>query len=152
MGIFRKKPVEVEAHIFTGASTSKGQIEKWMETGMWEEKEIHTRDFRTMEISTLEGKMIANPGDYIIKGVEGEFYPCKPEIFHATYEALDNSDRLSGEYFGKDIRCGDVIEYCGKDYTVHKVTTFGDDVEILLDDGTRIGVRATATIKVVKVG
>jgi hypothetical protein len=41
-----------------------------------------------IEIPTLEGVMRANYGDYIIKGVQGEFYPCKPDIFEATYEAL----------------------------------------------------------------
>lgn len=43
-----------------------------------------------IEIETLEGTMQASPGDYIIKGVQGEFYPCKPEIFEATYEAVDD--------------------------------------------------------------
>ncbi len=40
----------------------------------------------TLEISTLEGNMVASPGDWIIKGVAGEFYPCKPDIFEQTYE------------------------------------------------------------------
>lgn len=40
-------------------------------------------------IDTLEGKHIVTPGDWIIKGVSGEFYPCKPEIFAATYEAVE---------------------------------------------------------------
>lgn len=40
-------------------------------------------------IATLEGEMRADPGDWIIKGVHGEFYPCKPNIFDATYEAAD---------------------------------------------------------------
>jgi hypothetical protein len=39
-------------------------------------------------IATLEGDMTASPGDWIIKGVKGEFYPCKPDIFEATYEPL----------------------------------------------------------------
>ena len=39
-------------------------------------------------IYTLEGNMRVSPGDYIIKGVEGEFYPCKPDIFHKTYDIL----------------------------------------------------------------
>jgi hypothetical protein len=40
-------------------------------------------------IDTLEGKHVVSPGDYIIKGVNGEFYPCKPEIFEKTYEAVE---------------------------------------------------------------
>ena len=41
-------------------------------------------------IHTLEGDHRANPGDWIIKGVQGEFYPCKPDIFEETYEAVDD--------------------------------------------------------------
>ena len=40
----------------------------------------------TLAIHTLEGDMLANPGDWIIRGVQGEFYPCKPDIFDATYQ------------------------------------------------------------------
>src|ERR1019366_877115 len=40
----------------------------------------------TLAIATLEGEMLAKPGDWIIRGVQGEFYPCKPDIFEATYE------------------------------------------------------------------
>jgi hypothetical protein len=40
-------------------------------------------------IETLEGNMLANKGDYIIKGVKGEFYPCKPDIFEMSYESVD---------------------------------------------------------------
>ena len=42
-----------------------------------------------MQIKTLEGDMYVTEGDYIIKGVNGEFYPCKPDIFHKTYEAIE---------------------------------------------------------------
>lgn len=42
-----------------------------------------------MKIKTLDGDMQANKGDFIIKGVNGEFYPCKPDIFEKTYEAVE---------------------------------------------------------------
>lgn len=42
------------------------------------------------KITTLEGVMIADIGDYIIKGIKGEFYPCKPDIFEASYEVVEN--------------------------------------------------------------
>jgi len=48
-----------------------------------------------VEIVTLEGTMVANPGDWIITGVKGERYPCKPDIFEATYEPVDAA--LAGE-------------------------------------------------------
>ena len=49
-------------------------------------------------IDTLEGKMKANKGDYIIRGVKGELYPCKPDIFHATYEYIGCDDPASNYY------------------------------------------------------
>lgn len=45
-----------------------------------------------ISISTLEGTMLASTGDYIIKGIKGEFYPCKPDIFEQTYEVVTNED------------------------------------------------------------
>lgn len=51
------------------------------------ESEIYPTYYKeTMVIETLEGNMTANVGDYIIKGVQGEFYPCKPDIFEQTYD------------------------------------------------------------------
>lgn len=47
-----------------------------------------TRDGDCLVIATLEGVMRANPGDWVIRGVKGEIYPCKPDIFAATYEAV----------------------------------------------------------------
>ena len=50
---------------------------------------VHTdKDGNYIEIKTLEGVMRASIDDYIIKGVQGEFYPCKPDIFHLTYDAV----------------------------------------------------------------
>lgn len=83
---YRKKPVEIEAVRFIGSSTHCGVIEHWMETGDYQDSQMHTSDMTVLEIDTLEGVMTAQPGDYIIKGVQGEFYPCKPDIFEQTYE------------------------------------------------------------------
>lgn len=46
----------------------------------------------TVDIETLEGTMRAEPGDWIIKGVKGEYYPCKPDIFALTYEPVEDED------------------------------------------------------------
>lgn len=90
---YRKRPVEVEAIQFDGWN--------WREVYQFMSNEplMFTQDFRKEEyllIDTLEGVMKARVGDYIIKGVHGEFYPCKPDIFHETYEdsntSLDESD------------------------------------------------------------
>lgn len=83
---YRKKPVVIEAVQFDGSSSSASAIDIWMTTGEYREPQVRTRDLRTINITTLEGVMRAEPGDWIIKGVVGEFYPCKPSIFEQTYE------------------------------------------------------------------
>ena len=89
---YRKKPVEIEAVCFNGNNTDEiinfcnkaeecaiayssdpadiGRVKKWI------------------IIKTLEGNMKADEGDFIIKGVNGEFYPCKPDIFEKTYDSV----------------------------------------------------------------
>lgn len=79
---FRKKPVEVEAVQWTGENFS--------------EILAFTRNTAALTnhmiiIPTLEGMMTAIPGDWIIEGVAGEYYPCKPAIFAATYEQVSSS-------------------------------------------------------------
>ena len=81
---FRKKPVVIEAVQWTGENLSA--IAEF--TGQAVTGATQTPDGAAIGISTLEGEMQAKPGDYIIKGVKGEFYPCKPDIFEATYEEV----------------------------------------------------------------
>jgi hypothetical protein len=76
---FRKKPVVIQAVQFTGDNADEiGHF-----AGL--AARIAGRGAR-LEIQTLEGVMTASPGDWIIRGVKGEFYPCKPDIFDASYE------------------------------------------------------------------
>ena len=84
MPLFRKKPVTIEARQFTDFGEGIHDLVAWCGGNA-------TRDAlgRCIEIDTLEGTMIARPGDWIIKGVNGEFEPCKPDIFAATYEAVE---------------------------------------------------------------
>ena len=91
---YRKRPVVIEAVQFDGATSSLSAIERWMRGGEYVKPAIATRDIRpmTMTIHTLEDPVTASPGDYIIKGVQGEFYPCKPDIFEATYERVEDTD------------------------------------------------------------
>ncbi len=88
---FTKKPVTITAVKFNGSSSHANQIESWVKGKTEEPKDggIHTRDIVFLEIETLEGVMTASPGDWIIKGIKGEFYPCKPDIFKATYELAE---------------------------------------------------------------
>ena len=87
MTTYRKKPVVVEAWQLRDPGDA-------IVVGMWM-KECGFEDFEildsagTMRIGTLEGDHRADVGDFIIKGVAGEFYPCKPDIFAATYEIVE---------------------------------------------------------------
>lgn len=78
----RKKPVVIDFVKYTGDNRNQVIVE----LGMNEIGE----DFISNDllINTLEGEMRARPGDYIIKGVKGEIYPCKPDIFEATYDII----------------------------------------------------------------
>ncbi len=105
MAKFRKKPVEVEAIQFVEVSRTRrahgasvesveyncSEIATFMNQilSMCTTREKGNPAGRTyLEIPTLEGVMQANVGDWIIKGVNGEFYPCKPDIFAKTYDAI----------------------------------------------------------------
>lgn len=81
---YRKKPVVIEAMQLRAGMTDKeaGKVAKWCGGSLFASNQWH------IVIHTLEGDMTANQGDYIIKGVQGEFYPCKPDIFEATYEEV----------------------------------------------------------------
>lgn len=74
---YRKKPVVIEAVLWTG--DNEQEIYDFVKS------KYYTKS-GTLFIETLEGDLAASVGDYIIKGVNGEFYPCKPDIFEKTYE------------------------------------------------------------------
>ena len=84
---YRKKPVEVEAVKFVPGE----MLVDWLCNAVLEDLiDIHHMDDTScMYIKTLEGIMVAREGDYIIRGVKGEIYPCKPDIFEATYELVE---------------------------------------------------------------
>lgn len=88
---FRKKPVEVTAMRFATnnepGDANMNAIVLWINQGKSECGAWHNGT--DIFIRTLEGEMRASCGDYIIRGLAGEFYPCKPEIFEASYEAVD---------------------------------------------------------------
>ena len=82
---FRKKPVEIEAMLYDGDRHQCQRIHDWMGY----EHDADAGDCQSgIAIDTLEGQMTASVGDWIIRGVQGEFYPCKPDIFAATYEEV----------------------------------------------------------------
>lgn len=92
---YRKKPVVIEAAHWHGSATSADQVIAWaIERGVGPGmRYISSRIVGPcIDIPTSEGTMSASPGDWIIKGVAGEFYPCKPEIFAATYEPVEETE------------------------------------------------------------
>lgn len=82
------KHVEVEAVRFDGSSTMLTAINRWIETGEYTEPSVATRDMRAIIFQTGEGDVTVEPGDWIIRDALGEFYPCKPDIFAANFEAV----------------------------------------------------------------
>lgn len=91
---YRKKPLVVEAiqwipeyNDLTISGFAKGKIE-WVGQACGDNSCDNKLGIDYPVIKTLEGKMTANPGDWIIRGIKGEIYPCKPDIFEATYEAV----------------------------------------------------------------
>lgn len=82
-GMYRKKPVTIWA---CRLEDTVECLEALSANGLDPVRMDYTTTPPVLHIETLEGTMTANLGDYIIKGVQGEFYPCKPDIFAATYE------------------------------------------------------------------
>ncbi len=83
MSKFRKKPVVIEAVLFNGKNHDEV-------ASFCSPTAIKVGGNFTLIIPTLEGDHTANKGDWIIKGVKGEFYPCKPDIFEQTYGAVED--------------------------------------------------------------
>lgn len=97
---YRKRPVVIEAIRFDGGPANASGIIDWVTdndgTATWTvvhegsagpDGKGYDPEPECIRINTLEGTMRANVGDWVIRGVQGEFYPCKPDIFAETYEA-----------------------------------------------------------------
>lgn len=102
---FRKKPVVIEA-VQIDKRMDLTSPDWWAQAVQSNQVILHgmgkmTRDMPSVDIPTLEGTMRGDAGDWIIRGVQDELYPCKPDIFAATYEAVGTS---SGLDFGEALR------------------------------------------------
>lgn len=86
MARFRKKPVVIEAWEFDGRLDFSKTLPKEIKDNV---KLFRLNGIGQLLIQTLEGEMKADYGDFIIKGVNGEYYPCKPDIFEKTYEKVE---------------------------------------------------------------
>lgn len=81
-----KKPIVIEAMVFEDNTGCLTELSDFM--GDKEVRVSYREETPKLLIETLEGTMSANEGDYILKGISGEFYPCKPDIFNNTYEEV----------------------------------------------------------------
>jgi len=92
---YRKKPVIIEAFQYNGdlmGKDGKFYVPDWAEKAYREEVLFYDSFFNSpceLFINTLEGNMLVCVGDFVIKGVKEELYPCKPDIFEITYEEID---------------------------------------------------------------
>jgi hypothetical protein len=101
---YRKKPVVIEAIRWSGKASDFISVMQFMKNQTTALDSCAVDRLHPLRIMTLEGEMLASPGDYIIKGVQGEFYPCKPDIFATTYELADEPAlEPSGMNFGQAI-------------------------------------------------
>lgn len=88
---YRKVPVEIEAMEFTGDNWQ--EVVQWIRDNTTDRRVMYSSlDPDELKIVTLEGIMTADRGDYIIRGVKNEFYPCKPDVFAKTYEEVTESE------------------------------------------------------------
>jgi hypothetical protein len=97
MAQYRKKPVVIDAVQFTKEIAESGNVFRFQYD---HDGKVVVSDFviysnvgnvpneKSLQITTLEGTMRASVGDWVIRGINGEFYPCKPDIFDKTYEAV----------------------------------------------------------------
>ncbi len=81
---FRKKPGVIEAVLWDGTEEAGQKLRAWSD------HRVRHHGGTSIFIETLEGSMEGKVGDWIIQGVKGEFYPCKPDIFAATYEPVED--------------------------------------------------------------
>lgn len=92
VNLYRKKPVVIEAIQWTG--TNLEELKNFVGNSLvydicdaaWKVGKGRPKIF--MQVKTLEGDMQVEVGDFVIKGIKGEFYPCKPDIFDSTYEEV----------------------------------------------------------------
>jgi hypothetical protein len=93
---FRKKPVVIDAILYNGDNHQEvidftnGTAKYQAAVGGDEKGAGHPQLYTRLTIETLEGVYLCSVGDYVIKGVKGEYYPCKPDIFEMTYEKVEN--------------------------------------------------------------
>ena len=93
MAFFRKKPVVIEAIKYLGhGNVENAEVPDWMWAAFENGTLVPSNGDDPLYVKTLEGRMTVSPGDYLIQGVTGELYPCKPDIFEATYDPVEAAE------------------------------------------------------------
>ena len=117
MSKFRKKPVVIEAFRYTGDLYTNGEFNcpDWA-VEAYENGTFVSHGQGELYIKTLEGEMLVSVGDYIIQGVNGELYPCKPDIFRKTYDSTETTvlGRMEKELKDVRIKVGTLGIFTGK--------------------------------------
>ncbi len=88
---YKKKPVVVQAMKFNGTKDEVAYLQKTIGKDFIDGRNAEENYRRVYSIKTLEGKMEITKGDFVIKGIHGEYYPCKPTIFVDSYDPFGNS-------------------------------------------------------------
>jgi len=90
MSKWQKKPLVIEAFKWTGSlGTREESAPPWFTDAICTEDISFVLGTDQLSIETLEGTFFVSPGDYVIRGINGELYPCKPDIFHKTYDKVE---------------------------------------------------------------
>lgn len=143
---YRKKPLVIEAVQWTGLNLE--EVKAFAEDSL--DIEIFDVGWRSgvvspsakITIHTLEGDMIVDSGDYIIKGINGEIYPCKPDIFNKTYEEVADNSRVNqwNKLIFRDLTDEEKEAYgnLGWTYMVEPLPDYGE--EVLVTDGKSVWV------------
>ena len=159
MSYFQKKPVVIEARQFDASPANANDIISWAACyGVEILCEHDGAESHVLRIPTLEGDHSAIPGDWIIKGVKDEFYPCKPDIFAATYQNADSANAApfdllshlrrqrewSERTFGPGDRTLGIVDHIDKELAEiianpGDVTEWMDVVILALDGAWRMG-------------
>ena len=109
MAKYRKKPVVIDAVLYSGYNGDRlvfDEVPEWFTKAIGDYSLVFDDSDKQLKVNTLEGEMIVSPGDYIIRGVKGEIYPCKPDIFEMTY-TLDLTDKFKREILAEWVEGSD---------------------------------------------
>jgi hypothetical protein len=147
---YRKKPVIIEAMQWTGSN--EAEVSAFCPAAYWDGELPINEENGILIIKTLEGQVVASFGDYIIKGVKGEFYPCKPDIFALTYEQAQpakpsgqDKAREGAEDFATELL--DDLYACTRAWSAWSVGTMSEDDFILAVEDDNITSDTTKLIK-----